>query len=232
MPRDETGSDAPLYRAVRAWNDALARHDLKKLETIYADEVFFYGFKRSRADVLRAKKAEFDRQPNFAQEIIGNIELYRAVDDSVFATFVKKGATLDGFLVADAKVVLRGDPLLVIEESDATSLQEQRAIPDGCYEKTHEVVSAIPEVMRIRAETKRQWEQSDGGQRYGGWGPGPKPNDEGGWESVEGLYIEEHLNIRVAYEVDRSGHLTVRVQGLEVAPSKAGLEAVKRACRH
>src|SRR5262245_59718972 len=43
--------DAAAYRAVAVWNDALNRHDLSKFKEIYTDEVFFYGYKRSRADV-------------------------------------------------------------------------------------------------------------------------------------------------------------------------------------
>jgi hypothetical protein len=220
-----------VYRAVRAWNEALGRHDLAKLEKMYVDEVLFYGYRRSKGEVIAAKRAEFERRPKFEQEIIGHIQVDRVLPDLVIARFVKKAGPPDDFEVIDARLELRGTgELLISEESDEKSLAQQNTIPEGCYGKAREVVNSIPAVTRAAEERTRELATSNGAKRFGGFGP--EPDGAGGFQVLEGLYVEDSLQVRIAYEVDRSGHLTVTAQGVDVKPSKAGLAAVERACRH
>lgn len=227
--RSEAGPNASAYRAVRAWNDALDRHDLENLERIYGDEVFSYGYRRSKVDLLKAKRAMFEQRPNFRQEIIGDIDLQRPIEDVVVATFVTKSGPPENFEVTGARLELRGATLLVTEESDDSSLKQQNAISQICYDKAAEVVSSLASVVRVRAEVEHELAKSTGRKRIGGFGP--QPDDAGGFQVVEGVYIEEFLHTRVRYEVDRGGHLTVWADK-EVTPSRAALESVQRACRH
>jgi hypothetical protein len=229
-PQPETGPNAPAYRAVRAWNDALDRHDLAKLEKLYDDQVLFYGFRRSKAEVIAAKKADFEKRPKFSHEIIGNIEVQRVFDGLVIASFHKKSGPPDDFEVIEARLALTGAEFLVSEEQDARSIEQQNAIPEDCYKKASEVVNTIPAVARAGEEGSRELAESKGSKRLGGFGP--EPDGAGGFQVVEGLYIEDFMHTSIAYQVDRSGRLTVQVHGLEKQPSKAGLEAVERACRH
>jgi hypothetical protein len=55
--------------AVRAWNDALNRHDLNALRAAYAPEVMFYGRRMTAAEVVAAKAQAFAKDPGFRQEV-------------------------------------------------------------------------------------------------------------------------------------------------------------------
>ena len=53
--------------AVRAWNDALNRHDLDALRLAYASEVMFYGRRMTAAEVIVAKAQAFAKIPTFGR---------------------------------------------------------------------------------------------------------------------------------------------------------------------
>lgn len=231
-PRPATEIDTAAQVAVRNWNEALDRHDLEKLERLYGDEVYFYGLKRSKAQVMQAKRAALAKQPRFRQEIIGPIDFQKPLDDTVNANFTKKSGTGDKLLVIAAKLVLnrRGNDWVIVEESDEKSLREQDATPEGCEPKVTEVVHALPEVARALKEAADEVDKSDGGASLGGFGP--QPDGYGGFSVVTGVFMDDRLDSRVAYDVDRQGHLKVLVRYEAVTPPEAALRAVEQACRH
>ena len=222
--------DERAYRAVLAWNEALERHDLVKLEKVYANEVLFYGYKRSKADVLAAQRAHFQKHPKFHQEIIGKIELQRVFDDLVQARFTKKSGTPEDFEVVSSKLDLRGVEFLVDEESDEKNSSEQEVMPEGCQAKIRHALDATPGIARVGAQITRDAEKSKGRAQVGGFGP--QPDGEGGFDFVEGLSTGDRLESRITYHVDRGGKLTVRALSAEVKIPQAALEAVEQACRH
>lgn len=81
--------------AVKAWNDALNRHDLDALRAAYAPDVLFYGRHMTGAEVVAAKAQAFAKDPDFRQEV-SDFAANEAAD-TVTARFTKawtaKGVT-------------------------------------------------------------------------------------------------------------------------------------------
>jgi hypothetical protein len=217
--------------AVRAWSDALDRHDLAALERSYGASVVFYGRTRAKAAVMAAKRGAFEKQPAFRQEISGAIALERGGDGRVSATFSKRTGDAVAFSVDTARLVLAPSPggYLVVEEADAASLSGAASSASVCESKASEIVNALPDVQRATAEAMKEAEQSDGGVRFGG--VGPNDDGEGGFVFSLGVHTDERFESRVVASVDRQGTLTVTVLGADVAiPTTAG-RSVREACR-
>src|SRR5262245_19864146 len=121
-PREE-----PAAQVVRAWSDALDRHDLRKLEELYGKTVRFYGRTQSKTAVLAAKRAALAKQPTFYQEIIGQISLTPLGGGNVSASFVKKSGSSDEFSVISARLILAPTDggFVIVEEADEANLQSK-----------------------------------------------------------------------------------------------------------
>jgi len=230
-PTPATAED-PAARVVRAWSDALDRHDLAALERVYGASVVFYGRPRTKSAVLAAKRVAFAKQPTFRQELIGDVALERGDDARVTATFTKRSGTDAAFSVDTATLVLAPSPAgyVVVEEADADSLRRQASSPSACEAKASEVVNALSEVRRATADAMRDADQSDGGARFGG--VGPNDDGEGGITFALGVHTDERFETRVVASVSRDGVLTVTISGDDVAVPAAALRAVREACRH
>jgi hypothetical protein len=223
--------EAPPALVVRAWSDALDRHDLSALERLYGGSVVFYGHERAKAAVVAAKRAAFERQRGFRQEIVGEIQLENAADGRVSATFAKRSGENAAFSVATAKLVLMpsAQGYVIVEEADAASLRRATTDRSACETKASEVVNALPEVRRVTTEAMRDAEQSDGGARFGGIGP--NDDGEGGFVFSLGVHTDERFESRVVASVDRKGALSVLVFGADVPVPAPALRAVQQACR-
>lgn len=222
----------PAERAVRAWSEALDRHDLEGLARLYGPSVVFYGQPRSKAAVVAAKRAAFAKQRSFRQELVGDIALARAPDGRVTATFTKRSGDGAAFSVDTATLVLAPSAAgyVVVEEADAASLARRASSPSVCEAKATEVVNALPEVKRATADAMTDADQSDGGARFGG--VGPNDDGEGGITFALGLHTDERFETRVVASVAKNGALSVMVLGSDVAVPAAALRAVREACRH
>lgn len=232
FPAAPDAPEDPAKRAVRAWSDALDRHDLRALERVYDASVVFYGQPRSRTAVLAAKRAAFEKQRSFRQELVGDIALAAAADGRVTATFTKRSGDDAAFSVATATLVLAPSPqgYVVVEEADAASLRRRTSPPAACEAKATEVVNELPEVKRATADAMDDAEQSDGGAHFGG--VGPNEDGEGGITFSLGVHTDERFEARVVASVAKDGALSVTVLGSDVAVPAAVRRAVREACRH
>jgi len=224
--------EAPAARVARAWSDALDRHDLAALERLYGASVLFYGQRRSKAAVVAAKRAAFEKQPSFHQELIGDIALEPAGEERVTATFTKRSGDSAAFSVDTATLVLApaGGSYVIVEEADMASLQRQASRGSSCEAKASEVVNALPEVQRATADAIKDAEGSDGGASFGG--VGPNDDGDGGLTFALGVHTDERFETRVVASVARNGALTVSILGSEVPVPPRALRAVREACRH
>src|SRR5262245_52557938 len=134
-----TPEQEAVLRTVRAWNEALDRHDLDALEKLYAGTVRFYGRDRSKAAVIAAKRTAFAKQPKFNQAIVGEIHLSLSLD--VFsASFLK--VTGPDVLAINGTLGLKasGSNFLIVEEGDEESAKQELGARAACETKVTEVV--------------------------------------------------------------------------------------------
>jgi hypothetical protein len=111
--------------AVRAWNDALNRHDLDALRVAYASEVMFYGRRMTAAEVIAAKAQAFAKDPDFRQEV-SDFASSEALD-TVTIRFTKAW-TAKGVVrrVGGSLGLIRADGhLLVASEMDVATSEAQ-----------------------------------------------------------------------------------------------------------
>lgn len=219
------------WKTVRAWSDALDRHDLEKLGELYAGTVRFYGRDLSKNAVIAAKRAAFAKKPGFRQMIIGEISLSLSL--GVFtASFTKKAGPDDEFLVNSAKLGIKEDAgkFLIVEETDEESVQKELSARAACMTKVHDVVGALPDVQFAEKVALEEIEESDGGWTMSGIGP--NDDGEGGFDAEVGIRTEVNIDTRYRYSVDRKGRLTVSTKGGPVDIPREALQAVARVCGH
>jgi hypothetical protein len=233
-----SGKEEPLspeaqaaLKTVRAWNDALDRHDLDALRGLYADTVRFYGQDRSNAAVIASKRAAFAKEPAFRQEIVGEIGLSLSL--GVFtASFLKVAGPANAFLAINAKLGVKDfdGKFLIVEETDEVSMKKELEAGTDCDKKVSEVLESLPEVKHAEEVALEEIRLSDGGWRMGGIGP--NDDGEGGFSAQVGIFTEERLDTRYSYSVDRKGNLSVHTRGGPANIPRDVLRAVAAACRH
>jgi hypothetical protein len=230
-PAAEWPVNSEEWRLVGAWNDALNHHDTKALEALYADRVSFYGQRRTKAEVIRAKQAAFQAEPDFQQQIPGFIDVTRGVGDYSVARFSKRSGQPDHLRETEAKLVVgRGDggPLRIFEEADQAAAGKQQA---ACDATAAEVVNALPEVKRRLREAWARVDASNGKLRAGGIGPQDLDSPDEFSASI-GIHSDESFETVIWYRVDREGRITVGLEDqgtIDLPP--AALRRVARDCR-
>lgn len=175
---------------VRAWSEALDRHDLVTLEKLYADEVFFYSAKRSRADVMKAKASALGPGSTFHQTIVGTIEIS---DGGQRATFTKRSGTGPKLASSKAVLVFGGKPLRITEERDAVK-------PKGsCDEVASRIVWAHPQTKKILAGLEKELAKHP--NRHLG-GMGDATLDDGVTSGTIGVHHPDRFESIVFYTVE------------------------------
>jgi hypothetical protein len=227
-----SADDEAARRIVRAWNDALDRHELAKLEALYTNNVRFYGTMRSRTAVIALKRAALAKQPAFRQEIVGEISLARGSEGVVRASFMKQSGPPEHVLVSSATLALTPilGGFLIVEEGDEVSAPGANAAPADCESTAAEVTQALPEVKLALEAAMAEAERSDGGANFGG--VGPNDDGDGSFSAAMGLHTEQSFQARVAYSVDKSGRLTVMVGADQLVIPREALRSVATVCRH
>jgi hypothetical protein len=164
---------APLgdaARAVLAWNNALAAHDLDALAKLYADHVRFYGRPLERKACIAAKAAAFKADPTFTQSIASEVTAADEPGGRVRARFVKlstaKGEprTYASYLV----LARSASGFTIVEESDTTTdenLAEHLAVE--CIGAAAGAVMKDPKAAALLAEPVTADEQRAGCRNHG-----------------------------------------------------------------
>lgn len=220
--------DERANQIIRAWNEALNRHDADGLAGLYGETVRFYGRTLSRKAVVAAKRAAFAKQPAFFQELIGIPEFSRTQDEALTASILKRSGEGDKWEVVSAKLVLSlGDAgaFVIIAETDEPSSRREELGRGDCLTTAVEAVNALPEVERAVAAAMAT---ADGEKaRFGGLGP--YDDEKGGVFGGLGIHTDERFEEQISYHVQK-GVLWVSVLGDEVTIPQDALRKVKRAC--
>lgn len=83
-------SGTRLISLVEEWNKAHSGRDTKLFEKLYGDSIHFYGILKDRNSCIEIKTSLFKDQPDFFQQIYGNIDI-EELNDSLFkCSFVKR----------------------------------------------------------------------------------------------------------------------------------------------
>jgi hypothetical protein len=221
---------SPLTRAdearriVRAWNDALVKHDVDALTPLYAPRVKFYTSEMSRAAVLGAKRRALGPTSTFRQEIISELELLPS-GDGVTVSFNKRSGPAGKSADVRATLVLSGNPMAIREERDAAS--DARLAPsdldDRCSNVVTKTVQAMPAVKKVLAGAEAELPKYPD-RRMGGMGPVREA--DGQLTGGLGVHSDERYEALVWYSVSPNGVLEVTAPSaspnpLPIAPADA-----------
>ena len=233
---------------LRAWNDALDRHDVSALEPLYATSVCLYGRVVARSKAVEAKQKALGPGSTFHQKVVGEAQAQTDSDGAVVLGFVKRSGSGDQLHDIRAKLVMRSETrdgaLWIVEETDEASQSAEvrrdaceaaawrevkAAAPAGsgaCEATAAKVVNELPAVKKFMDDAKKA---AAGGAHLGGVGP----EDDGDSFTVGiGFQNPDRFEGHVFYTVVRkTGELTVAVDGEDVVVPSAGLRAVADACK-
>ncbi len=216
---------------VRAWSDALDRHDLKGLAACYDDVVAYYGDEwLQRAVVVERKRVALAQAPAFHQTIVGDIDVASGDGGLFTATFVKRSGS--GHAVAKVRARLslrrtRESRLVIHGESDQPS-DDVNARTQACDDAASRAVHVLPSVRGLEQDVAPR----DGGSPLALGGMGPIDNGDGTVTFGIGVHSDERFEARVWYTVNRkTGSVTVTVDGADEVLAPDARQAVERACK-
>lgn len=194
-------------RIVRAWNDALVKHDVDALTPLYAPRVKFYTSEMSRAAVLGAKRRALGPKSTFRQEIISELEILPS-GDGVAVSFNKRSGPAGKLADVRATLVLTGTPMAISQERDAVS--DARLAPsdldDRCGNVVLKIVQAMPAVKKVLAGAEAELPKYPD-RRMGGMGPIREA--DGQLTGGLGVHSDERYEALVWYSVSPNGVLEV-----------------------
>jgi hypothetical protein len=234
LPDATTTSPSPSEELglVNRWSEALDRHDVAALSSLYGEKVRYYGRETSRRNVLDAKRAALGPKSTFHQKIIGTIDVHPA-SDAKEATFTKRSGGSGKTSDVVAKLLLRREPggvLVIVEETDAPSEARRAAHSrDQCESAAAKVANDLPAVKKAVADANKAADESSDRAHFGGIGP--IDDDDGGFSVGFGIHTKERYEGQVWYSVDRAGHLEVTVLGEDQKIPAAALHGVEAACK-
>lgn len=233
---DQTRADQQrVAKVVRAWSDALDRHDLGALEPLYAAHVAFYGRPAPlpRAEVMQLKRAAL-KDGTFRQDIVGDLE-FRALREGVWEVrFQKRSGRAGKLSQVRAWLALgendAGHLVIVRETDDASEHADAGGADAACATAADQVVFSLPQVKQAWSGALKAAAASGGGARAGSVGSCEPKDDPCVMEY--GVHTDERFERYLGYEVDRhTGQLTVDVMATDVQVPKPGLKKVAEACK-
>ena len=194
---------------VSDWGKAVDHHDADALEGFYADEVGYYGRRRSKAAVILAKKTDWKAEPGFRLEIPGFIDV--KIDwNNITSVFFMRSGKPNALREGNLRLVLRrsdGGPPRIVEENEEVDAAKHREI---CKEMATQVVYSLPAVKRQIARAEARVDASGGKLRFGGIGP-QDDNSPDGFSVTFGISSDERIESIVEYSVDHDGLLNVAI---------------------
>jgi hypothetical protein len=201
-----------VERVVRAWSDALDKHDVAALEKLYADPVFFYTKSQPKKTVLAMKKSVLGPTSTFHQQIMGKIEV-TTTGKGYAATFTKRSG--NGTKLGDTKalLVLSGTPLAIAEERDAPRPAE------SCETVAASVMWAIPAVKKAMDDVRKNLEKFP--DRHEG-GIAPMTMEDGTIVMEWGVHHPDRFERIVSYVVYPNGRLDVDAYGTAYTTDPSG----------
>jgi ketosteroid isomerase-like protein len=237
-PARSNPADDDVLRVVRAWSDALDRHDVDALAGLYEDYVRFYGSDTpvSRSTVLGMKRSALGPGSTFRQEIVGEITVVHDQDGGSTARFVKRSGPAGAMREVRAYLVLRRRPdgqFVIWTENDEptdAAAKTRSAWEEACEATAARVVDERPAVKTFEESAQRAADASHGRARFGGIGP--VEGDDDSFGVGIGFHTDDRYEGHVWYSVGRkTGEVKLTVDGIDVDVGDVGRAAVRRVCR-
>jgi len=75
---------------VNSWNKAHSAKGGAVLSALYSNSVLYYGKQKDKAECIKLKLSLFQKQPDFLQQIVGEISTERVSDNEVKCNFTKR----------------------------------------------------------------------------------------------------------------------------------------------
>lgn len=125
--------EALCSRIVSAWNAAHATRDFAALDTLYADDLLFYGSAYRKAASLKEKRTFFGKNPSFEQSVSAVVAENGPTSDVITCRFEKvvslkgQSKTYPSYLVVRGeKIVTEGDD---ITDKNLAKRKQKSAVP-------------------------------------------------------------------------------------------------------
>lgn len=189
-------------RVVRAWSDALDKHDLAALDNVYGDPVVFYNLgSKPKKTVIAIKKSALGPKSTFHQQIIDKVDVKKN-GERYEATFTKRSGNGAKLGDTQALVVLSGSPLRITEERDAPRAKT------SCEEVASDVAYNCEPVKKamdgVRKELPKYPDRHEGGM-------GPEKFEDGTIQGSFGVHQPERFETIASYTAYPNGRLDVMV---------------------
>jgi hypothetical protein len=142
----------PAEAVLMAWNSALDRRDPERLAALYAARVRFYGVSKAADDVIKLKRAAFNRTPDYHQRI-EKVQIAAARNGFVVRFDKYSGQALDAKVAARLTLESTEGRLLIVEETDSTTDKRlARSEPMKCSDAA---LSAVSGHSVVQSDIKR-----------------------------------------------------------------------------
>lgn len=236
---------ASVEQVLSAWNDALNRRNFDALEQMYADEVWFYGKRTTRKDVLANKRVALESLKSFQQEILGD-PVSHTVGDTVVLRFRKRSGAKGKQNDVAAKLTLaRNKPWRILREEDEVSEKRfgsgyvEERVPTDCSDAVWMIVDSTARARSLYRRIKENLEAfpPEANLRPGGMGPfTPDETGDGTYDLSIGVHHPERFEAYAWFTVTVEGKVTVSSMYENLlehpeTPSRAALKHFKRLCQ-
>jgi hypothetical protein len=88
--KDSDDTKPEIISLVEEWNKSHSSEYKNGFEQLYADSVFFYGTLKDKNSCISIKRSLLEKQPDFYQQIYGNIDIDTISNSEVKCSFVKR----------------------------------------------------------------------------------------------------------------------------------------------
>lgn len=237
-----------VRRVVRAWSDAVDRHDLTSLDRMYDDSVAYAGSwaaKIPKERVLAAKQVQLGSASRFRQTIVDPIEVFSgpivAARKAVFRLSVSDGGAAHEVVetIGVEKSFVRGR-FVITEETDEAAARARVAWRTACEGASAAAVHALDEVKAFdaRAATETTPDAADESKPVLFTGPAEDLDGERfrvtiGYGTSTQLLPKPRVEYSVARKTGRVDVTVVEPSGetKALAVPAEGQAAIARACK-
>jgi hypothetical protein len=125
--------DVDAVRSLLAnWNEAHTLNKVENLESLYADEVIFYGSVLTRENCVSKKRSMLERQDDFSQEINPDIVLSAYSSGVIRCDFIKTVSSNKKTFDYNSYLIIkeRAGEYVIVGESDLTTDSRTQYKPD------------------------------------------------------------------------------------------------------
>lgn len=117
---NQVNNSVDFKQLVQKWNKAHSSKDVATFSTLFDNKVLFYGMQYDKNSCIEDKLSLFKKNPDFYQQIFGNIEIDKINESEVKCNFVKRVTANQKTIDYPSYLVFakRGNEWKIITEGD------------------------------------------------------------------------------------------------------------------